>query len=416
MRKLNLGYLGIILALLLSIIGCNLYLRTILQNDGSREYRVQINRLQNEIITKGLDGIDLSNYPSVKQVTVLDQDTDAIAFFEGSSDDYLLKNINGTYYRFDYIVQQDHWYGKIVLAMNIVLSLMSLFVLGVLLYTRFKFIRPFHTIKEMPYELSKGNLTVGLKENKNRIFGRFIWGLDLLREKLEEQRLKELMLQKEKKTLILSISHDIKTPLSAIKLYAKALARNLYDSEEKRIEIAENISHKADEIEGFVSEIIKASNEDFLRLEVQNGEFYLNELMDKIEGYYKEKLALYATEFDIVKYRNCLIKGDLNRAVEVVQNIIENAIKYGDGKTIKISITSEEDCRLIAVSNSGNSLPENEIPHIFESFWRGSNTGKNSGSGLGLYICRQLMKKMNGDIFAQINGEEMCVTAVFRIA
>ncbi|MBQ5381760.1 MAG: sensor histidine kinase, partial [Ruminococcus sp.] len=54
--------------------------------------------------------------------------------------------------------------------------------------------------------------------------------------------------------------------------------------------------------------------------------------------------------------------------------------------------------------------------HIFDSFWRGSNTGSNNGSGLGLYICRTLMRKMNGDIFAEIQDEEMVVTTVFEIS
>jgi len=149
--------------------------------------------------------------------------------------------------------------------------------------------------------------------------------------------------------LILSISHDIKTPLSAIKLYAKALARNLYDTEEKRVEVVENINKKADEIEGFISEIVKASNEDFLNLEVRSGEFYLEELFRQIQDYYQEKLELLRIPFECEKGENCLVKGDLDRAVEVMQNIIENAIKYGDGSYIRVEVAEEEDCRLFIV-------------------------------------------------------------------
>ena len=79
--------------------------------------------------------------------------------------------------------------------------------------------------------------------------------------------------------LLLSLSHDIKTPLSAIKLYSKALSKGLYDSREKQNEIAENINLKADEIESYVSQIITASREDFLSLEVTVDEFYLSELI-----------------------------------------------------------------------------------------------------------------------------------------
>ena len=63
--------------------------------------------------------------------------------------------------------------------------------------------------------------------------------------------------------------------------------------------------------------------------------------------------------------------------------------------------------------NSGCTLPETEYPHIFDSFWRGSNAGNNKGSGLGLYICRQLMYKMNGGIFAEIVNGFMIITVIF---
>lgn len=65
---------------------------------------------------------------------------------------------------------------------------------------------------------------------------------------------------------------------------------------------------------------------------------------------------------------------------EVLQNIIENAIKYGSGKKIGISISKEEDCVLITVENTGEVLPAEELPHLFDSFYRGSNAGSQEGN------------------------------------
>ena len=96
----------------------------------------------------------------------------------------------------------------------------------------------------------------------------------------------------------------------------------------------------------------------------------------------------------------------------MLQNILDNAIKYGNGKLITISYSDEESYRLITVSNSGCTLPENELSHIFNSFWRGSNTGNKPGSGLGLYICRKLMNDMLGEVFAEIKDNTMCITVV----
>ena len=79
---------------------------------------------------------------------------------------------------------------------------------------------------------------------------------------------------------------------------------------------------------------------------------------------------------------------------------MENAFKYGDGKEIKISFYEEEYCQLIKISNSGLCVKQEEMSHLFDSFYRGSNVGDKEGNGLGLYICREIMQKMGGEIFA----------------
>ena len=93
---------------------------------------------------------------------------------------------------------------------------------------------------------------------------------------------------------------------------------------------------------------------------------------------------------------------------------MENAIKYGDGNSISIDFADEEDCRIITIKNSGCTLEENELAHIFDSFYRGSNVGSKSGNGLGLYICRQLTRAMGGDVFADIEGGFMSVSVVCK--
>lgn len=146
------------------------------------------------------------------------------------------------------------------------------------------------------------------------------------------------------------------------------------------------------------------------------GEFYLSELVLKTERYYTEKLSLIGTNFSVSRYVNCLLKGDLNRSVEVIQNVMENAVKYGDGKNISLDFSEEDGCILITVRNRGCTLADTDLPHIFESFWRGQNAENISGSGLGLYISRRLMREMHGEIFAQIQDGAMYVTAVFAKA
>lgn len=393
----------VIMVILAVFIGANAWLLTD-HSDSGRPYRVEISRLVREMENGRTP--DLSACAYVSAVTEYGEG------FYNSDSDYVIHEIGGELYRFDYRTGGDDRTGLIV-TVNSILGIMAATILVVMLYVRFKILQPFEKLTDVPYELSKGNLTAPVKETKNRFFGRFFWGVDLLRENMEQQKERELDLQRDRKMLLLSLSHDIKTPLSAIKLYAKALSKGLYKSPEKQLEIAASIGAKADEIEGYVSQIITASREDFLSLDVHMGEFYLSELVTKIRQYYTEKLELIKTDFSVAGYADCLLNGDLDRSVEVLQNIMENAIKYGDGKQIAIQFSEEDGCILVTIQNSGCSLAETDLPHIFDSFWRGANAEHEKGSGLGLYICRQLMHKMNGEVFAEIRDGFMCVTAVF---
>ena len=378
-------------------------------NNG-RPYLVEISRLTRVVETDGLEAVDLTACDYVTAAKPFGED------FYDSHSDYAIREIEGELYRFDYAVDNSAERDKQILTVNIALAIMAALILGVMLYIRVTILKPFDRLKDVPYALSKGNLTEPLKEGKKRFFGKFIWGLDMLRENMEQQKERELNLQRDRKMLLLSLSHDIKTPLAAIKLYSKALSKGLYTDKDKQLDVAQSIHAKADEIESYVTQIITASREDFLSLEVNIGEFYLSTLVEKLRAYYTEKLALIKTEFSVGEYSDCLLSGDFDRSVEVIQNMMENAIKYGDGKKISLVFDEEDGCPLVTVRNSGCSLPDTELPHMFDSFWRGSNANTEKGSGLGLYICRQLMHKMNGEVFAVVQGGDMCVTAVFQKA
>ena len=404
MKAFNRIFSVVAVAVILLFAVVNLILTADKTNNG-RLYRVEISRLVREIEANG--SADISECEYVTNIERYGKD------FYSADSDYVIREINGELYRFDYRANGYSNKAHLVGIVNAVLGTMAILFIAVMLYIKFAILAPFERLSSIPYELSKGNLTAPIKETKNRFLGKFLWGIDILRENIEQQKQHELEMQKEKKTLLLSLSHDIKTPLSAIKLYSAALSKNLYSDAEKQHKIAENINEKADEIERYVSQIVTASREDFLSLEVNMGEFYLSELVEKITGYYREKLALIKIDVTVGRYKNCLLSGDLSRSVEVLQNIMENALKYGDGRRVELIFPEDNECVQIAITNGGCTLSKDDLPHIFESFWRGANAENIRGSGLGLYICKQLMRKMNGDIYAEINDDVITVTAVF---
>lgn len=411
MKRFNKFFIFIIFFIVLIFAVANIVLVSVNKKEEGRPYRVEIIRLCDVIKNDGYAYLYLNDCKYVTDVILYEGDNE----FYKSESDFLIYEINGDLYRFDYN-SNDYTDNTLLIVINCIFALILLIVVAIFLFIKHKILKPFENLKDIPYELSRGNLVLPLKEDKNKFFGKFIWGVDLLRENIEKQKERENILRKDKKTMVLSLSHDIKTPLSAIKLYSKAIEKNLYKDSSKQIEIACNINEKTEEIENYIAQIIKASNDDFFEIDVSITEYYLSDLINKINSYYKEKMQDAYINFEIKSFSNCLIKCDFEKSIEVMQNLIENAIKYGDGKLILIDFYEEDNNVIISIKNTGSQLQENEIINIFDCYYRGSNSKGKNGSGLGLYICKVLMNKMNGEIYAENVNNIMSISLVFSKA
>lgn len=389
-----------------------------------KTYKIEINRIYNSLSEVGsLDKLDLRSYQYIKKVAYLPisdlgHEKRTRDFYE--HDNHLNIEIrpfydNGNlagFLRFEYD-EPTFDPRQIVLTTQLCLGLMEVSCLFILLHLKSQLIAPFLRLKKLPYDLAQGRFEGVIKEEKSRYLGDFLWGIGQLKDKLDITRKRELELQKEKKLLLLSLSHDIKTPLNTIKLYGKALEEHLYDSEEQKNHAASQIEEKATEIERYVEEIMKNAREDILDIQVKKEEFYLSEVMEKVLATYQEKCHIRMLELSIGEYENRLLKGDLERTLEVFENIFENAFKYGDGRRIEITFYEEDYCQLIRIFNTGVPVTDNEFNHLFESFYRAGNSAGKQGNGLGLYICKEIMQKMDGQIFVEKASDGMAFVLVF---
>lgn len=421
MKKYNFLMAGVVVLYVLVAV-CTGWILHSRREQTTMEYKVEINDLMT-MLSRGteLEKLPLQDCVYVKQVRFLSAE-DAEnqerqqAFFAGRNQyETMTKPLSVRdewkgYLCFDYQIPRSEnlivWYEGI-------LAVLCAAVLGILWYVRKRMLEPFWRLSNMPYELAKGHLRGELPESREKYFGRFIWGISMLRDTLQSARKRELQLAREKKTLILSISHDIKIPLSAIKLQARKIYEGLVTDEEERRACGRSIEQHADEIEQFVRKIMEAFSDQILSIEVENSEFYLGDYVNRIKEIYTPKCSQSMVDLQIAKYENHLLKGDLERAVEVMENLLENALKYGDGRQIRISFYEEDYCQVIEVFNTGEVVSRQEIPHLFDSFFRGSNAKGKEGNGLGLYICRQIMLKMSGDIFVQTKQDGMSFCLVF---
>lgn len=423
MKKYNLALAGIAFIYLAAAVIAYMLLNTT-NHKRSGEYLVEINVIMKELeASSSFEKPLLTWMEWIKEVSYLDveeldtQDRIHSFFKKNNGMDRHIEplwqkgRLRG-FVRFDYTrLSKTQSY---LLITESVIFLSGFLMLAVMLFIRRHILSPFLKLSNMPFELSKGHLRVEIEENKSRFFGKFIWGMSMLRDNLRTARTKELKLEKEKKLLLLSISHDIKTPLNSIKLYAKALEEGVYDTEEKKRRAAVQIAALSLEIENFVKKIVKNSSDALIHIEAEKSEFYLDEYVRMIKEAYEPKCRLHMTDLVIGSIENRLLSGNKDSAFEVMENILENGLKYGDGRRISIDFYEEDYCQLIRVANTGTPVPSSEMPHLFDSFYRGSNVGGQDGNGLGLYICREIMRRMDGEVFAQREENGMSFTLVFR--
>lgn len=295
------------------------------------------------------------------------------------------------------------------LAWLIMLGLVVMCAVLFRLYVEFSVIRPFRKMEEFAGRVAQGELDLPVSMDRNNIFGAFTSSFDIMREELKASRERENELKRRKQELIASLSHDLKTPITGIKLVCELLSVKLTD--EYAAEKVRNIHTKAEQMNILVSDLL-ASELDSL------GEMQVT-CRDEMSGILHELVALHdpqslAKESAIPE---CIINTDRNRLSQTIGNIISNSYKYA-GTPILVSYRIKGRYLEMAIKDSGGGVTEEELPLITNKFYRGTagKTSGKDGSGLGLYIASALMEKMNGELICSSDGTGLTVTLLIPLS
>ena len=278
------------------------------------------------------------------------------------------------------------------LMMGALLLGMLLLTLSFFLYLRNRVVKPFDRMKDFASRVAAGDLEAPLEMDRGHVFGAFTESFDILREELKESREKEAEAVRSRKELVAELSHDIKTPVASIKAMADVMSLTAKDDAERETIAA--INGKADQIDHLISNLFHATLEELEQLEVRPEDVSSTDILQMMrEADHQKKLR----DPDV---KDAVVRADRLRLNQVISNIIANSYKYAN-TDIRVNSRFEgsvPQMLVLEISDFGGGVPDNEIELITEKFRRGSNAEGKDGSGLGLYISKYFMEKMEGSL------------------
>lgn len=277
----------------------------------------------------------------------------------------------------------------------------------VIAYVWLSIIKPFHKLERYAQDIAAGKFENSLDYERSNYFGRFTWAFDSMRREIIKARSCEREAIENNKTVIASLSHDLKTPVASISAYSEALVNGFYSDTEEMYSYLDVISKKCGEISKITGDMLVHAVSELDALKMVPQPLELSALMETTvkETGAKDTICFEKPMFPV----NVCV--DKNRFSQLIGNIIGNAQKYADGK-MTISVTKEKGYYALHFRDMGNGIADEDMPFVFDKFYRGGNAGDKSGSGLGLYIVKYIAEQSGGDVFAENKdpGLEITVT------
>lgn len=206
--------------------------------------------------------------------------------------------------------------------------------------------------------------------------------------------IKDIKLSERQSNFLLSVTHELKTPLASNKLYLQTIVKRDLEKEQRDQLLIKAIEEN-DRLERMIDNILNASRLENKALQITKESFELNSLAQSSIDRFKQ-LAPNAV-FKLEMAEKTMITGDRLLIETIMNNLIENALKYA-GRSSEISIFSKN--ALFGVKDNGPGVPAKDQPEIFKKFYRSGSedTRTQKGTGLGLYIVSKLVQLHGGTI------------------
>ncbi|SHM49186.1 ATP-binding protein [Gracilibacillus kekensis] len=240
----------------------------------------------------------------------------------------------------------------------------------------------------------KKNFSLRVDYKANDEIGSLAHAINHLSETLERY-------QTNRNEFFSNITHELKTPLTYVKGYANAVLHEMYQSKEERDEFLEIIENETDHISNLMDDLMDLSKIEEGKIDLNKEDVNINKLTEEMLRRSQFRAAEKGLKMELeVPDNTVYLFADKSRLDQVLTNLVENAVRYTEKGGIVLQIKEERDDVLIQVKDTGIGIKQEDIPYLFERFYRvdKSRSRANGGTGLGLSIVKNLVEMHEGDI------------------
>lgn len=312
------------------------------------------------------------------------------------------------------------------LFLGILLGILAIILVPLWLIISKDIIRPVQRLELGVKQIKDGNLDFKLETDSKTEMGAVVRSFDAMRQELKNSIEKQIKFEENRKELISSISHDLKTPIASIKGHVEGIMDGVANSPDKLDKYLSVIYQKSRDMDQLIDELFLLSKLDLNKLPFEKKEIKVIPFMDALKdemqlGWENDHNSIEVQYEESVDQETGFI-ADQVQIKRVFINIIQNAMKYMDKEKHKIEIQVNALSKTIQfiISDNGQGIPEDQLPHIFDMFYRvdESRNATTGGSGLGLAISKQIVKQHDGTIAASSKlgvGTQIVITLPKKI-
>jgi Signal transduction histidine kinase len=295
-----------------------------------------------------------------------------------------------------------------VAIMQIVLALVIPFVICALVVGWIiskNILQPLQELRSATQHIMDGRFDIGLTYDKNDEMGDLCAAFGVMRDRLKASLERQEKLEASRRMLLASISHDLRTPMASIKGYVEGLQDGIIQDREKMIRYISVIKHKTESLDRLIETLFQYTQMDLTDPEASLRMHDSRELLESILHPFETEFADQPVRLEVGRpLPSARIRADERGIAQVFDNLIGNARRYvEDGGIIAVEAAVCGDELRISVRDTGTGIAEEDLPHVFEQFYRAekSRSRHYGGAGLGLAICKKIVERHGGRIRAE---------------